>query len=596
MAEFRDDDMSDEVGESLNPAAMAAQLADMASELAELAHSDELRRRVLGRVARIFGADVGLLAPWDRRAGELGTPARIGDDELWGAVSPRRIMEAVAGPGAAGIGTAGRAAIISSPAETVGLQNLGSLLFIPLIAMGELDGILLLGRRQGGRAFTDVELHMSRLAGNFSAAVIGHATDFERFSRDLRVQIVEATQELSALKAELDRVKGFNEDIFDSIGMGIVVFDRNFDVVFRNRRARRCFPDVRGVKDGLGRMIVPEMYGKPGELLDEMIRLGQAVSMEGVRYRPSTDGGNSGGSGDGDGGGDSGDGGGDGGDSREEFILHLGATPLLAGGSGGSGSGGSGGSGSGTVVGGIISLDDVTSDISMQRRLASSERLAAVGRLAAKVAHELNNPLDGILRYINLASRVAGEGGDERPVAYLDEARTGLMRMARIIGELLEFSRSTVRSNEAVDLRRALKDASMTLAGPAERNGVRIEVKVDDDVPALESGSLYQVLTNLMKNGIEAMPDGGLLTVRASRAARAAGAVEISVGDRGPGIPSDRLETVFEPFYSTKQAGQGTGLGLAICRELVEKHGGSLTARNRAGGGAEFVIRIPTSS
>lgn len=580
MAEFRDD-ISDEVGESLNPAAMAAQLADMASELAELAHSDELRRRVLGRVTRIFGADVGLLAPWDRRAGELGTPARIGDDELWGAVSPRRIMEAVAGPGAAGIGTAGRAAIISSPAEKVGLQNLGSLLFIPLIAMGELDGILLLGRRQGGRAFTDVELHMSRLAGNFSAAVIGHATDFERFSRDLRVQIVEATQELSALKAELDRVKGFNEDIFDSIGMGIVVFDRNFDVVFRNRRARRCFPDVRGVKDGLGRMIVPEMYGKPGELLDEMIRLGQAVSMEGVRYRPST-------------GGDSGDPGnsGDPGDnsaggSREEFILHLGATPLLA------GTGGSGGSG--TVVGGIISLDDVTSDISMQRRLASSERLAAVGRLAAKVAHELNNPLDGILRYINLASRVAAEGGDERPVAYLDEARTGLMRMARIIGELLEFSRSTVRSHEAVDLRRALKDASMTLAGPAERNGVRIEVEVDDDVPSLESGSLYQVLTNLMKNGIEAMPDGGLLTVRASRAPRATGAVEISVCDRGPGIPADRLETVFEPFYSTKQAGQGTGLGLAICRELVEKHGGSLTARNRAGGGAEFVIRIPTS-
>ena len=119
-----------------------------------------------------------------------------------------------------------------------------------------------------------------------------------------------------------------------------------------------------------------------------------------------------------------------------------------------------------------------------------------------------------------------------------------------------------------------------------------VEFDIDDNVPALESAGLYQVLTNLMKNAIEAMPQGGTLRVTSSCAA---GAVELSVGDTGPGIPEDRLESIFEPFFSTKQPGQGTGLGLAICQELVEKHGGTLIARNRSEGGAEFVIRIPTS-
>lgn len=249
-------------------------------------------------------------------------------------------------------------------------------------------------------------------------------------------------------------------------------------------------------------------------------------------------------------------------------------------------------SGREAIVGGVLTVEDVTRTAAMRRRLESSERLAAVGRLAAKVAHELNNPLDGILRYISMASRLCRDQQDARPVKYLEEAHHGLMRMVRIVSELLQFSRTTSADSDDGDIRTALTDAIKSLEGQAQRRGVALELRIADDVPPLESTSLYQVFTNLVKNAVEAVEGGaGRVTVEALVAA---GAVEVRVADNGPGIPPAKLGTVFEPFYSTKEPGQGTGLGLAICKELVEKQAGSLVAWNRPEGGAEFVVRIPT--
>ena len=176
---------------------MAAQLADMASDLANLAESDELRRRALGRMATIFGADVGLMAPWDKLAkapGRITTTAAGG--ETAGELRLEGLLKAMPN-----LTTLNQPQIVEHPPSEIGLL-LESLLAVPLVAAGELDGILLLGTRRGGRRFGQVELQMARLAGNFSAAVIGHAADFERFSRDLRLQIVEATQELTRLMSE----------------------------------------------------------------------------------------------------------------------------------------------------------------------------------------------------------------------------------------------------------------------------------------------------------------------------------------------------------------------------------------------------------
>jgi len=378
---------------------------------------------------------------------------------------------------------------------------------------------------------------------------------------------VEATKELARATAELAQVKTFNENIFESIPMGVVVFDRSFAVIFRNREAERIFPDERNVLHGLARTDIAARYGDYEAIFRDVVRLGQICTFDAVSGaqaetnesgltaarsdKPTV--------------------------AHEPLVLRLSASPLVG--------------KRDAAVGGIMTIEDVTRDVSMENRLAASERLAAVGKLAAKVAHELNNPLDGILRYLGLAVRVLQDAPDQRAVGYVESARGGLMRMVRIISELLEFSRSTVVASSDGSLRAAMEDAITSLSGKAQERGVTLELEIAESVPALESSSLYQVFTNLIKNAIEAQPQGGRVQVRA---VAIDGAVDISVADEGPGLSHEALDHIFEPFFSTKEAGQGTGLGLAICKELVEKQGGTLLARNRPTGGAEFVVRIPT--
>jgi len=222
-----------------------------------------------------------------------------------------------------------------------------------------------------------------------------------------------------------------------------------------------------------------------------------------------------------------------------------------------------------------------------------SERLAGVGRLAAMVAHEINNPLDGIIRLVNLAGRAGAEGDGERVERYLGEAGKGLQRMVTIVRDLLDFSRSAGGAVEPMPIQDILTEAAQAMAPAAEQGGVEIAVACDGELAALRSGSLYHVVLNLVKNAVEATPSGG----RVRAAARAQGdALVIEVADTGPGIPPESVPRLFEPFYSLKAVGKGTGLGLVISKDLVEKQGGTLTAANRPEGGAVFTVRIPMAT
>lgn len=240
---------------------------------------------------------------------------------------------------------------------------------------------------------------------------------------------------------------------------------------------------------------------------------------------------------------------------------------------------------------GIMVIEDVTMQTTMEKRLAVSERMAAVGKLAARVAHELNNPLDGILRYINLAGRaMESVDGRSRVEHYLQQARTGLLRMVNIISELLEFSRSTHAAAEDAAISKLLEDSIKAMDQKAMSGRVTIVSVYDDRLPALRSGNLFQVFCNLIKNAIDAMPDGGTLTITAEVDEPS---VVIRFEDTGVGLPPGTEDRIFEPFFTTKEVGQGTGLGLAICRDIVEKYGGQISGRNREEGGACFTLTIP---
>lgn len=243
------------------------------------------------------------------------------------------------------------------------------------------------------------------------------------------------------------------------------------------------------------------------------------------------------------------------------------------------------------ILGGTLIIEDVTEKVNIQRQLADIEKLASVGKIAFKVAHELNNPMDGILRYINLALRIIEQEKLEKPKEYLVQCRQGLMRMVQIVSELLEFSRSTYASLEPVKIEQVIEDAIKTMGSTAEASDVRILRNYAADIPQIRGGNLCQVFCNLIKNALDAMPNGGELSISTHTAADNIAMVEFR--DTGTGFPSENAEAIFEPFFTTKS--KGTGLGLAICKDIIERYHGRITAENAPQGGSIFTVYLPVT-
>ena len=228
----------------------------------------------------------------------------------------------------------------------------------------------------------------------------------------------------------------------------------------------------------------------------------------------------------------------------------------------------------------------------IQKQLADMERLATIGKLAAKVAHELNNPMDGILRYINLTIRSVEQEGLEKPKEYLNHCRKGLMRMVQIVSELLEFSRSTYANLEEYgSIEQIVEDAIKTMETKAQTSDVKISRSYSSDIPQIRIGNLFQVFCNLIKNALDTMPDGGELSISTELAAD--GTVVVKFSDTGTGFAPENAEAIFEPFFTTKD--KGTGLGLAICKDIVERYKGRITAQTVLGGGSIFTVYLPVS-
>ena len=241
---------------------------------------------------------------------------------------------------------------------------------------------------------------------------------------------------------------------------------------------------------------------------------------------------------------------------------------------------------------GLVAIEEASENIDTQRRLAEAERLAAIGKRVSKVAHELNNPLDGILRYINLATRVLEKENLEKPNEYLAHCREGLLRMVQIVSELLEFSRSTYMPLEHVKIEQIIEDAIKIMESRAATLGIRILPNYALGLPQVRSGNLFQVFCNLARNALDAMPDGGELRISTRPAPDNNLVVEFR--DTGTGLPTADSQAIFEPFYTTKEQGKGTGLGLAICRDIVESCRGRIIAANAADGGSIFTVYLPT--
>lgn len=224
----------------------------------------------------------------------------------------------------------------------------------------------------------------------------------------------------------------------------------------------------------------------------------------------------------------------------------------------------------------------------LQAELRRSERLAALGRLLAGVAHEVRNPLAGIRSTVQLWQR--GIGPDAESFADLVAEAD---RLEGIVARLLHFSRADAQDLVPGDLNQVISEVARLARSQAESQAIEVEVDLDPDLPRIPMASpaLVQVFRNLTANAVQAMPSGGRLLLR-THINHSQNVIVATVSDTGPGLSAEVLAHLFEPFYTTKA--QGTGLGLAIAREILLAHRGELSAGNRVdGSGAVFTVRLP---
>jgi two-component system NtrC family sensor kinase len=237
-----------------------------------------------------------------------------------------------------------------------------------------------------------------------------------------------------------------------------------------------------------------------------------------------------------------------------------------------------------------------------QEHVMQVEKMASVGKLAAVVAHEINNPLAGILTYTKLlkkwlSSAPLEESRREEVGSSLDLIETESRRCGEIVRNLLMFSRSAPMNLDWTDLNDVIDRCAMLVRHQAELSAIELRLELEPELTSVfcDPAQIEQALLALVMNAMDAMfngtpSHGGTLWMR-SRSINHS--VELDVEDDGPGIPADILPQIFEPFFTTKEKGHSVGLGLAVCRGIIERHGGRIHVKSEPGRGTRFTISLP---
>lgn len=242
-------------------------------------------------------------------------------------------------------------------------------------------------------------------------------------------------------------------------------------------------------------------------------------------------------------------------------------------------------------------LERTTADLTTaQDQLIRSARLAAVGRLSAGVAHEIGNPLAAIRGLLDLMQ--TGDLDPDEETEFVPRIQRETERIHHTIRDLLDFSRNEApqqgRIESSADISEVVSDTIKLIDRQTRFRNIELALALDEGLPRVRGDHerLRQLLLNLLFNAADALGGKGRIEVRACNGN---GAVRLTVADDGPGIDGEIIDQVFDPFVTTKSAGQGTGLGLAVCHTIVERLGGSIAAENQEQGGAAFEVRLPAA-
>ena len=256
----------------------------------------------------------------------------------------------------------------------------------------------------------------------------------------------------------------------------------------------------------------------------------------------------------------------------------------------------------GKEIGSVGAFTDIREILQMRKeledahfQLVQSDKIASVGRMAAGVAHEINNPLAGVLIYSELIKEKFK--GNSQLLEDVNEIIKQTLRCKKIVSELLEFSRQSIGKQSAFKLEELMDSCLSLLTKQVDFQNIRLSKKIESNMPTMlgDMGQLQQVFTNLFLNAADAMGGVGKLHIEAEYLSTESKFV-IQVADEGPGIPLEMQDKIFDIFYTSKPVGKGTGLGLSISQNIISLHGGSIRFECPPEGGTTFIIELPLES
>ncbi len=244
------------------------------------------------------------------------------------------------------------------------------------------------------------------------------------------------------------------------------------------------------------------------------------------------------------------------------------------------------------VIGTLSYGIDITQQRKLERQLAQSEKMSALGQLISGVAHELNNPLTGVIGYSQLLMGTDCNDKTKRMLSVVNKEAT---RCHKIVGNLLQFAREYEPKREYVQINDVIESTLDLRRYQIRVDNIQLELHLSGDIPETmaDPHQMQQVFINIINNAHQAMvehADQGKLTVKT---ALRNDTIVVQFMDAGPGIPQENLENIFDPFFTTKEVGKGTGLGLSICHSIVKEHGGRIYVDSELGKGTNFTIELP---
>ena len=418
----------------------------------------------------------------------------------------------------------------------------------PIRIDGEIKGAIVAGftRKQD---FVETKAHLIDAATQMAAMSVNLSAHFESALHDSINQTKEENRK-------------FTEAVLDALPVSLYVVDRDYRIVTWNRHRE---VGVQGIPrdTAIGRDVFQVLAKFPeGRLRQEFERVFRTGHLERIEQQTVADDGS----------------------TRHWMVSKV---PMKD-------------AGTGEVTHVITIGEDVTVRVEAIHAIGRAEKLAAVGRLAAGVVHEINNPLATIAACAEALEQRVDEGSFAESEAsndlneYLALIKSEAFRCKSITTGLLDFSRVRTGERTQIDIGEILKSSAKLISHQKRGGSITIFEDIDEPLPAVnaDGGQIQQAVIALATNAIDAMPEGGSLTFRAYSRANS---VIIEIEDAGIGIEPEHLPKVFEPFFTTKEVGRGTGLGLAVCYGIITDHGGRLSVRSSLGKGSVFSILLPVN-